>query len=131
MESTPVMSQAVAATGPMHQTGPNLSTRRQHPRSRYVKVRQRRWMKECKSRKKPDQQQKKTHAATDTISRKPVCVSEHLDIPDDATPIFVDLSAPFLPHDFLMAIRTESDETSPISDENYIDGSDRWFHYME
>ena len=81
-------------------------------------------MKECKSRKKPDQQQKKTHAATDTISRKPVCVSEHLDIPDDATPIFVDLSAPFLPHDFLMAIRTESDEISPISDENYINGSD-------
>ena len=64
------------------------------------------------------------HAATDTISRKPVCVSEHLDIPDDATPIFVDLSAPFLPHDFLMAIRTESDEISPISDENYINGSD-------
>ena len=64
------------------------------------------------------------HAATDAISRKPVCAAEHLDIPDDATPICMDLNAPLLPHDFLMAIRTESDDISPVSDENYLDGTD-------
>ena len=62
------------------------------------------------------------HAATDAISRRPVRPAEHLDLPDDATPIFTDLAAPFLPHDFLMAIRTESDDCSLISDENYLGG---------
>jgi len=55
---TPVMSQAGVVPGPMPRMGPPLATRGQHPRSRYVKVKQRRRTQERKTRKKPDQPMK-------------------------------------------------------------------------
>ena len=55
---TPVMSQAGVVPGPMPRMGPPLATRGQHPRSRYVKVKQRRRTQERKTRKKPDQPKK-------------------------------------------------------------------------
>ena len=55
---TPVMSQAGVVPGPMPRMGPPLATRGQRPRSRYVKVKQRRRTQERKTRKKPDQPKK-------------------------------------------------------------------------
>ena len=53
---TPVMSQAGVVPGPMPRMGPPLATRGQHTRSRYVKVKQRKRIKERKQ--KPDQPEK-------------------------------------------------------------------------
>ena len=55
---SPVMSQAGAVPGPKPRLGPTFTTRGQHPRSRYVKVKQRKRIKERKTSKKPDQQKK-------------------------------------------------------------------------
>ena len=52
----PVMSQAGAVPGPMPRMGPPSATSGQ-PRSRYVKVRQRRRFREHKKKKKPDKPQ--------------------------------------------------------------------------
>ena len=63
------------------------------------------------------------HVAADTISRKPVGGAEHLHLPDDATPISTDFSLPTLPHDFLMAIRSQPE--TPIfhpNEENSLGG---------
>ena len=54
------MSQAGVVPGPnaSMKMGPPLATRGQHPRSRYVKVKQRRRNQERKTKKKPDQPMK-------------------------------------------------------------------------
>ena len=55
---TPVMSQAGVVPDTMPRMGPPQATRGQHPRSCYIKVKQRRQNQERKTKKKPDQPMK-------------------------------------------------------------------------